>query len=208
MDTAHAGSTLDYVAAAILELDADGRVKSANAAAQRLFRRAEQSQWPVGLDFVELWVPAADALTAIRQALTGARSAFRGIVGELDGVPAEDNPGDWRVTLQPVIQADGTVTGVVATGVPLGETAAAARYERSIADTFLDCSRTGVTILSRELDILRVNPIMEEWYAHATPLEGRKCYAVFHGREERCENCGYNDRLFHTMMAKPITIYQ
>jgi hypothetical protein len=26
--------------------------------------------------------------------------------------------------------------------------------------------------------------------------------------EERCQNCGYNDRLFHIMRAKPITIYQ
>jgi len=45
MDTAHGISMLDYVAAAILERDAEGRVRSANAAAQRLFygfcRRAD-----------------------------------------------------------------------------------------------------------------------------------------------------------------------
>ena len=178
---------LDYVAAAILELDAEGRVKSANAEAERLFQRAGQS--PVGLGFAELWRPAAGAQTAVRQALTGARSAFRGVASESYAEPSDESAGDWRLTLQPVVESDGAVTGVVATAVPLGGTAAAARYERSIADTFLDCSRTGVTILSRDLDILRVNPIMEEWYPHATPMEGRKCYAAFHGREEPCESC-------------------
>jgi signal transduction histidine kinase/CheY-like chemotaxis protein len=30
---------------------------------------------------------------------------------------------------------------------------------------------------------------MKQWYAHAVPLVGRKCYEAYHGRHESCANC-------------------
>jgi PAS domain S-box-containing protein len=47
----------------------------------------------------------------------------------------------------------------------------------------------GLSILDTELNILRVNPAMEQWYSHAMPLVGKKCYEAYHGRGERCDVC-------------------
>jgi PAS domain S-box-containing protein len=53
----------------------------------------------------------------------------------------------------------------------------------------LDCIQDGISILDSELNILFVNQSMEKWYAHQMPLVGRKCFEVYHGREEACEIC-------------------
>ena len=47
----------------------------------------------------------------------------------------------------------------------------------------------GISILDKDLNILRVNPIMEKWYSHALPLAGKKCYEAYHGRKKPCEIC-------------------
>jgi PAS domain S-box-containing protein len=47
----------------------------------------------------------------------------------------------------------------------------------------------GISILDKDLRILMVNHTMKQWYAHAMPLVGKKCYEAYHGRSERCEAC-------------------
>jgi two-component system cell cycle sensor histidine kinase/response regulator CckA len=47
----------------------------------------------------------------------------------------------------------------------------------------------GISILDKDMNIIRVNPIMEKWYFHALPLIGKKCYEAYHKRNERCEIC-------------------
>lgn len=47
----------------------------------------------------------------------------------------------------------------------------------------------GLSILDADMRIVRVNPAIEQWYAHAMPLVGKKCYEAFHGRTEPCEIC-------------------
>ncbi|MEI6292720.1 MAG: PAS domain S-box protein [Methanomicrobiales archaeon] len=49
--------------------------------------------------------------------------------------------------------------------------------------------RDGISILDHELRIIRVNPTMEEWYAHQMPLVGKKCYEAYHLSKEPCEKC-------------------
>ena len=59
------------------------------------------------------------------------------------------------------------------------------RFMTSIFTSIQD----GISILDKEMNIVRVNPIMEEWYAHAMPLVGKKCYEAYHMRTERCDPC-------------------
>ena len=59
------------------------------------------------------------------------------------------------------------------------------RFLSSIFSSILD----GICVLDTDMHILRVNPTMEKWYAHALPLVGRKCYEVYHGRSAPCEVC-------------------
>lgn len=47
----------------------------------------------------------------------------------------------------------------------------------------------GISVLDKDLTILKVNPAMEKWYSYASPLAGKKCYEVYHGRSVPCEKC-------------------
>lgn len=65
-----------------------------------------------------------------------------------------------------------------------------ARHEKELflSDIFSSI-QDGISILDKELNIIRVNQTMEQWYPHALPLTGRKCYQAYHGRSEPCEVC-------------------
>jgi PAS domain S-box-containing protein len=47
----------------------------------------------------------------------------------------------------------------------------------------------GISVLDQDLNILRINSAMEKWCLQAAPVEGRKCYAVYHKRTEPCNVC-------------------
>ena len=50
-------------------------------------------------------------------------------------------------------------------------------------------SKDGISVLDLNLTILGVNTAMERWYDSASPLVGKKCYAIYHGRSTPCDNC-------------------
>jgi PAS domain S-box-containing protein len=60
--------------------------------------------------------------------------------------------------------------------------------ERFLASIFTSI-QDGLSVLDKDLNIVRVNPQMEVWYSHNLPLVGRKCYEAYHDRNERCEIC-------------------
>ncbi|MGA2774654.1 MAG: diguanylate cyclase [Candidatus Omnitrophota bacterium] len=47
----------------------------------------------------------------------------------------------------------------------------------------------GISVLDNKMNILRVNPTIEKWYAHAMPIVGKKCYEAYHGRLKPCKTC-------------------
>ena len=53
----------------------------------------------------------------------------------------------------------------------------------------LDSIQDGILVLGLDFTILQVNRAMEEWYAHARPLAGKKCYEAFHLRKKECDIC-------------------
>lgn len=60
--------------------------------------------------------------------------------------------------------------------------------ERFLEDIFMSI-QDGISILDKDMNIVRVNQTMEKWYSHAIPLIGKKCYKAYHGRSQRCELC-------------------
>ena len=52
-----------------------------------------------------------------------------------------------------------------------------------------DSIQDGISVLDHELNIITVNRAMKAWYAHELPLEGKKCFAAYHGRRIACETC-------------------
>lgn len=62
------------------------------------------------------------------------------------------------------------------------------KSERFLQNIF-DAIQDGISVLDKELNILQINNTMEEWYAHAMPFKGKKCYEFYHGRTKRCQVC-------------------
>ena len=60
--------------------------------------------------------------------------------------------------------------------------------ERFLSSVF-DSIQDGIGVLDRELNIVRTNPVMENWPVVSRPLVGRKCYESIYGRKRPCRDC-------------------
>jgi len=60
--------------------------------------------------------------------------------------------------------------------------------ERFLSSVF-ESIQDGISILDEDYRIIRVNPAIETWYAHALPLPGKKCYEAYHLRTKTCDIC-------------------
>ena len=60
--------------------------------------------------------------------------------------------------------------------------------KRFLASIFASI-QDGISILDTELNIIQVNQTMEQWYPHAYPLVGKKCYEAYRGSKEPCAIC-------------------
>jgi PAS domain S-box-containing protein/putative nucleotidyltransferase with HDIG domain len=69
------------------------------------------------------------------------------------------------------------------------ETEAKLQEEERFVFNVFSSVQDGISVLDRDLNILLVNPKMDEWYHHAVPLAGKKCYAAYHGRDKPCDIC-------------------
>lgn len=56
-------------------------------------------------------------------------------------------------------------------------------------DNVFSSIQDGISVLDKDMNIIRINQTMEKWYSHAMPLVGKKCYEAYHVRKERCEIC-------------------
>ncbi len=55
--------------------------------------------------------------------------------------------------------------------------------------TVFNAIQDGIGVLDLEFNVVRANKALQGWYAHAMPIEGKKCYEVFQGRNEPCAGC-------------------
>ena len=53
----------------------------------------------------------------------------------------------------------------------------------------LNCIQDGVSILDTDLNVRNINTSMKYWYSTTEDIIGKKCYRVYHNREQPCENC-------------------
>jgi PAS domain S-box-containing protein len=60
--------------------------------------------------------------------------------------------------------------------------------ERFLSSMF-ESIQDGISILAEDYTILRVNKAMENWYSHALPLIGKKCYQAYQNRDSSCDVC-------------------
>lgn len=63
------------------------------------------------------------------------------------------------------------------------------REEESFISSVFDSIQDGISVIDDDFTIVRVNPAMEHWYAHAMPLVGKKCHEAYHGSPAMCGAC-------------------
>jgi len=87
---------------------------------------------------------------------------------------------------------EGRAIGAISLGLDITERRkteeALEEGERFLSNIFASI-QDGISILDPEFNIVSVNPTMERWYEHASTLVGKKCFKVYHGRDEKCEVC-------------------
>lgn len=66
---------------------------------------------------------------------------------------------------------------------------AALREAKTFMESVFASIQDGISILNTDMTIIRVNSVMEKWYAHNMPLIGKKCHEAYYGRSEICEVC-------------------
>ena len=74
------------------------------------------------------------------------------------------------------------------------------RFLTSIFESIQD----GISVLDKDYRIIRINPAMEKWYAHAMPVVGKKCYEAYHLRSENCAVCPTRRALENSQSAYEI----
>jgi PAS domain S-box-containing protein len=63
------------------------------------------------------------------------------------------------------------------------------KENEKLLESYFNSMQDGLSILNTDLDIIRVNPWMEEMYASEKPLVGKKCYNVYQKRNSICTWC-------------------
>ena len=56
-------------------------------------------------------------------------------------------------------------------------------------NSILESVQDGVSVLNPDMTIRHVNGIMNKWYKENLPLEGKKCYKVYHNADKPCDPC-------------------
>jgi PAS domain S-box-containing protein len=187
-----------------LVADPGGRVVYANRAALRVFGRSREATTPLRLDDAFVLVP--EHRRKIQECLRdGNPGSFETVVraGEAEAFPVE-------VMILP-LRTDAGVYGVAVMGRDVTEREcieeALRKSERFLHDVF-DGMQDGISVLDRDLNIVRVNAWIEKVFAAQMPLVGRKCYAVYQSRESTCPWCP-SQKVFQTgLMHSEVVPYR
>ena len=63
------------------------------------------------------------------------------------------------------------------------------KQSQKFLESVLSSIQDGISVLDRNMNILHVNEVMRRWYRDTLPLEGKKCYQAYHGRNQPCSPC-------------------
>lgn len=175
-----------------IALDPQARIVFANAHFLKL--TDWKAQEIIGQDWFDLFIPEN-----IREEV---RKVFITVMGQQDtlGFTTYENQivtrnGDLRdVAWANVLTKDaqGNVLDVTCLGIDLTERnqlEATLHESEQFLATIFNSIQDGISVLDAELSVVRVNQAMKNWYAHMLPLEGKKCYEVYHGRSKPCRTC-------------------
>jgi PAS domain S-box-containing protein len=65
----------------------------------------------------------------------------------------------------------------------------ALKKNEEFLNSILESVQDGISVLKPDLTIRHVNGVMNKWYKKNLPLEGKKCYEVYHNADKPCNPC-------------------
>ncbi len=93
---------------------------------------------------------------------------------------------EWSEEDQKLIR---TAADILATYMVRQRATEALRTGERFLSNIFEGIQDGMCVMGRDYRVIRVNSTLERMYGHTSPLEGRLCHEVFHGRSKRCEIC-------------------
>jgi PAS domain S-box-containing protein len=100
--------------------------------------------------------------------------------------------GFYSGHVAPLLNEAGEVNGgvlIIHDITPMKRAENALKEQKGLLEGVMASADEGLAILDRSLSFVKVNPVMEKWFARDQPLSGKTCYAVIHGALDSCENC-------------------
>ncbi|RJP75683.1 MAG: PAS domain S-box protein [Candidatus Abyssobacteria bacterium SURF_17] len=169
--------------------DRDCRVIDWNKRAEQMFGWSREEV--VGRNFFEFLIPEGARFTVevVVDALLQGRLPSRSINENLTK-GGQILLCEWNNSIR--YDKDGRVAGAISLALDITERKrsedALRETERFLSNVFASI-QDGISILDKDFTVVRVNPTMERWYAHAMPLVGKKCHKAYSGRDETCRVC-------------------
>jgi len=175
-----------------LGLDSRGRVTLVNRKGVEILGLADEKE-AVGANWFDNFVPKS-----VRKETKDVFSKL--IRGEVELLEYYTNPivsksGEERIIAwhNKVIKDEkGKITGTLSSGEDITERVLVEREliesEKFFQKVF-NAMQDGISILDRDLNVVRTNVWMEKTYSDKMPLVGKKCYTVYQNRETPCPWC-------------------
>ncbi len=190
----HLRITLESIGDAVISTDLDGRVTRMNAVAQELtgYTTAEA----LNRELAEVF-HIIDSRT-LTPAINPVKKVLQtdGIVTLANHTKLISKDGDEFIisdSAAPIKDEKGNTRGVVLVFRDETEKSEQKRFLKAVFDSIQEL----ISVQDGDFRILQCNQQVENMFAHAIPLEGTKCFEVYHGRSEPCELCPA-ERVFET----------
>ena len=186
-------TTLNSIGDAVITTDVESVISGMNPVAEELtgwtFKEAKGKRLADVFTIVDAQTrePAADPVQKVLGSGTTVGLANDTLLLARDGV--ERQIADSGA---PILDKDGVVTGVALVFREVTEEhrmQQALREQERFLQNIFDSIQDGLSVLDRDLNVVRANAWMQKMYAHEAPLEGTKCYAVYQQRDSACPWC-------------------
>jgi len=173
----------------IWEVDAQGRFTYASSVVEKLL--GYKPEEVINRPFYDFFHPEdREELKEKAVELLGSKSTFREFIGRH---LHKDGRAVWMMTGGiRILDDQGNLLGYRGACIDITERLQAEEAlkesESFLVSVFASIQDT-ISILDRDLEIVRVNPAKERAFVQAQPLLGKKCYEVHHGTSQPCDTC-------------------
>jgi PAS domain S-box-containing protein len=173
---------------AIFITDLDGNIVDVNPAFQRIYGYTREETLGQTPRILKSGVHPQDVYERFWKTLLSKQS----IQGEIVNKTKDGRLITIDATANPILDERGEIIGFMGIQSDITERKQAEdnlRENEQFLSSIFAGIQDGISVLDAEMNIVRVNATMQEWYAQALPLIGKKCYEAYRGSSQPCQVC-------------------